>query len=63
MNYNLQHMLNNLGLDKKLLQNPITFSISNKGRFIVDFNPVAGSRRAGYGEEVAEAWITHLRNR
>jgi len=63
MNYNLQYMLDNLGLDKKLLQNPIGFSISDKGRFIVDFNPVAGSRRAGYGEEVADVWIEHLQNR
>jgi len=63
MNYNLKHMLDDLGLDKRLLQNPISFSISDNGRFIVDFNPVAGSQRAGYGVEVAETWINHLRNR
>ena len=63
MDFDLQKMLDELGMDPKLLQNPITFSISKDGRFIVDFNPVSGSRRATYGEEVADVWIRNLREK
>jgi len=63
MDFDLQKMLDELGIDSKLLQNPITFSIGPEGRFIADFNPVGGAQRASYGEEVADIWIENLRNK